>query len=159
MIYTSPLQRCLMTGRLISEATGTRSQVLDDLNDLDYGKWQGQTHTAVRERVPAEYALWRNSPDLVRFPEGESLQDLALRAADVLRFVIERHAEGTIVLVGHDAGIRALLLQSLGLPLSAYWRITPDPAALCEIVWAEGRLSVVRMNETAHLTGLVPSDE
>jgi hypothetical protein len=59
----------------------------------------------------------------VRFPDGESPQDLAARTADALRLVLARHGNDTIVLVGHDSVNRALLLQLMDLPLSAYWRI------------------------------------
>ena len=67
----------------------------------------------------ALFAAWFETPQLVRFPGGESLQDLAARVADALRFVLTRHTDGTIVIVGHDSVNRALLLQLLDLPLAA----------------------------------------
>jgi phosphoserine phosphatase len=42
-IYTSPLTRCVDTGRAIGVACSIPSQVLVDLADLDYGEWQGKT--------------------------------------------------------------------------------------------------------------------
>src|SRR5882724_5068487 len=49
IVYTSPMQRCVMTGHLIAEACHAPKLVLADLNDIDYGAWQGQTHDEVRE--------------------------------------------------------------------------------------------------------------
>jgi probable phosphoglycerate mutase len=43
----------------------------------------------------------------VRFPGGESLQDLVARTADTLRFILEHHVGDTVVLVGHDSVNRA----------------------------------------------------
>ena len=71
-------------------------------------------------------------PQLMRFPGGESLQDLVARAADALRFVLARHeaSSDTVVLVGHDSVNRALLLQLLDQPLPAYWRVAQQPCAI-----------------------------
>ncbi|MFO1467596.1 MAG: histidine phosphatase family protein [Steroidobacteraceae bacterium] len=157
IVYTSPLRRCVETGRLIAKASGVRSRVLEGLNDLDYGRWQGKTHAYVRKRWPVEYERWKTFPDLIRFPSGESLQDLALRVSDVLRELLARREGDTAVLVGHDASIRALLLQALGMPLGAYWRIQQDPAAISELDCEGGRISVRRLNDTAHLAGLGPA--
>jgi probable phosphoglycerate mutase len=89
----------------------------------------------------------------VRFPDGDSLQDLVVRTANALRFVMSRHREAmeTVVLVGHDSVNRALLLQLLEQPLSAYWRIAQGPCAINEIDIVDGSVRVLRINETYHL--------
>ena len=55
------------------------------------------------------------------------------RAANALRLVLARHPDDTIVLVGHDSVNRALLMQLLDQPLSAYWRLAQSPCCLNEI--------------------------
>ncbi|MFZ2067722.1 MAG: histidine phosphatase family protein, partial [Xanthobacteraceae bacterium] len=92
-----------------------------------------------------------------RFPDGESLQDLAARAANVLRFVLARHPDDTIVLVGHDSVNRAVLMQCLDMPLSAYRRIAQEPCCLNEIDIGGDTFRVVRINETRHLDVLAPA--
>jgi probable phosphoglycerate mutase len=87
----------------------------------------------------------------VRFPNGESLQDLVARAANALRMVLARHADETVVLVGHDSVNRALLLGLLDQPLSAYWRLAQDPCCLNEIDIDAGKIFVRRVNETRHV--------
>jgi phosphoserine phosphatase len=71
--------------------------------------------------------------------------------ANALRFVLARHANGTIVIVGHDSVNRALLLQLLDLPLSAYRRFEQSPCCLNEIDIAHGKVCIRRINETRHL--------
>ena len=73
------------------------------------------------------FNLWRSAPHLIRFPQGEALQDLVARTANALRETLERHPAQTVVFVGHDSVNRALLLQLLDQPLSAYWRLSQDP--------------------------------
>jgi phosphoserine phosphatase len=155
-IYTSPMKRCIATGAEIAEACRVAAQILGDLNDLDYGRWQWRTQDEVRAVWPDLLALWHGAPQLVRFPDGDSLQDLVRRAGDALRAVLLRHAGDAevVVLVGHDSVNRALLLQLLDQPLSAYWRMAQSPCALNEIDILNGRIRVMRMNETAHLDGI-----
>jgi broad specificity phosphatase PhoE len=88
------------------------------------------------------------TPHLVRFPKRDSLQDLVARTVNALRFVLERHTSEreTVVLVEHDCVNRALLLQLLDQPLSAYWRIAQAPCAINEIDINNGRICVQRMN-------------
>jgi len=152
-VYTSPLQRCAVTGGKIAAACGIAASVHDGLGDIDYGAWQMRTHEEVSAETPAAYRLWREKPHLVRFPGGESLQDVVARTADVLRMVLARHATDTVVLVGHDSVNRALLLQLLDQPLSAYWRLSQDPCTLNEIeVAAAGDVRIERINDTSHLS-------
>ncbi|MBM3648218.1 MAG: histidine phosphatase family protein [Alphaproteobacteria bacterium] len=151
-VYTSPAQRCVVTGGKIAAACGVEAAARDGLADIDYGAWQMRTHDEVRAAEPEAYRRWLSAPPLVRFPGGESLHDVAARAADILREVLQRHRDGTVVLVGHDSVNRALLLQLLDMPLAAYWRLVQDPCTLNEIdVAADGDVRVLRINDTSHL--------
>ncbi len=151
VVYTSPLQRCVVTGREIAAAAGVDSTVLEGLMDLHYGAWEWRTHDEVRAEWPRLFDRWLAMPHLVRFPDGESLQDLIARTSDVIRMVLERHAADTVVLVGHDSGIRTVLLQLLDQPISAYWRIAPQPASISEVDIVEREIKVLSVGETQHL--------
>lgn len=153
-IYTSPLERCVATGAAIAEACGVGTEVVDALIDIDYGAWQGKTDAEVAASEAALYAAWHDAAELVRFPGGESLQDLVARAADALRDTLARHPDDTVVLVAHDSVNRALLLQLLDQPLSAYWRLAQSPCCINEIDVTDGQIEVLRVNETAHVEGV-----
>jgi len=150
-IYSSPLKRAVITAEAIATATGATNHPIDSLNDIDYGAWQWQTPEEVRNHSPALLDVWRFTPQLCRFPDGESFQDLFARAADALRFVLDRHHDETIVFVGHDSVNRAILMQALDLPSSAYWRLTQDPCGLNELEITRGHIRVIRMNDACHL--------
>src|SRR4029077_2153876 len=91
------------------------------------------------------------APHLMRFPGGESLQDLVARTSDALRTVLARHPEQTVVMVGHDSVTRALLLQLLAQPLSAYWKLAQDPCTLNEVEVEGAKVTIRRINDTSHL--------
>jgi probable phosphoglycerate mutase len=153
-LYTSPMQRCIATGAAIGQACGLEPRILDDLNDIHYGAWQYKTYEDMKDADPRLFAAWLATPHLVRFPEGDSLQDLLARTADALRYVLEMHADETVVLVAHDSTNRALLLQLVDQPLSAYWRLAQEPCCINEIEIARGQMRILRVNDTAHVTNV-----
>jgi phosphoserine phosphatase len=150
-VYTSDMQRCVVTGAKIAQTCGVSASVVDGLMDLDYGKWQMRVQDEVKAEQPELYRLWHEAPHLMRFPGGESLQDLVARTSDALRFVLQRPPKETVVLVGHDSVNRALLLQLLDQPLSAYWKLAQDPCCLNEIDIEGDKVEVRRINDTAGL--------
>ena len=153
-IYTSPMSRCVATGAAIAAACGIAAATCDDLNDIDYGAWQFKSFEEANALDAELFATWFAMPERVRFPRGESLQDLVARAGNVLRMVLKDHPTDTVVLVGHDSINRALLLLLLDQPLSAYWRVAQDPCCLNEIDHSAGKTLVRRINETRHLDSL-----
>ena len=156
LIYSSPMRRCLDTALPLASRCGLEVASLADLNDLDFGDWQWLTHEEARAHAPALFERWLTHPQLVRFPGGESLQDLFARAANVLRLVLERHAGLTVVLVTHDSVTRALMLQVLGLPPSAYWSVAQDPCGVSEVTYEGERATVRLLNGTQHLAATGP---
>lgn len=150
-IYTSPLIRCVATGDAIAQACTLRPRILDDLRDIDYGAWQFRSYDDIRAENPGLFAAWFATPHLLRFPGGDSLQDLVARSSDALRFILANHIHDTVVLVGHDSVNRALLLQLLDQPLSSYWRLAQHPCCINEIDVLDGHVQVRRINETHHL--------
>jgi len=151
VVYTSPLQRCIQTASAIAGGCHVEVAVQEDLNDLNYGSWQWQLHSEVRGKSPGLFDCWLAAPHLMRFPDGEALQDLLARAANVVRMAMKRHPLDTVVLVSHDSVIRAMLLQLLDQPVSAYWRIVPAPCSISEVDIVGHGVRVIGINETHHL--------
>jgi probable phosphoglycerate mutase len=157
-LYTSPMGRCIATAIPISRATNIPSQPLMNLQDLDYGEWQGITHEAAEQQWPVLYERWKERPQLMRFPGGESLQDVVVRTADVVREMLSRYPDDShqVLLVAHDSVNRAILLQLLDQPLSAYWKLEQSTCAISEIVIDKEKIRIRCINDTAHLEGFRP---
>jgi probable phosphoglycerate mutase len=153
-VYTSPMGRCVATGQAIANACGVSSGALPDLIDFDYGAWQWRTVEDVRGAWPDLLAAWYATPHLVRFPNGDALQDLVARTANAVRFVLARHPDDTVAMVGHETANRAILLQLLDQPLAAYWRFAQEPCAINEIEIADGRVRVLGVNDVSHLRAM-----
>ena len=155
VVVTSPRKRCQATGAEVAQECGIRTQVQEGFDDFDYGQWQWKTHAEVEAEFPAESERWQRAPQWMQFPEGESLQAVALRTTDALRALFVRHKAQTVVLVAHDSVNRVILTQALDLPLSAYWRIQQEPCCINLMTFdGEMQMRVLRLNDVAHLHDL-----
>ena len=150
-LYASPLQRCLATAAQISNTTGVEVRPLEGLLDIDYGDWTWRTHEDVAREDPQAWKIWRETPDEMRFPGGESLADMAERATGALRTVSERAPNTCIALVTHDAVVRALVVQAMGLSLRLYHRLTVAPASVSELALERAGPDLVRLSDTGHI--------
>jgi broad specificity phosphatase PhoE len=151
-IFCSPMGRCVSTAQAISERCHLPVEIVQSLTDIDYGGWQWKTKEEVARDSPEQYRTWMERPALMQFPGGESFQNLLTRAADAVRAALARSTEGPLILVAHDSVNRAMLLQLLDLPMSAYWRLAQSPCAISEVQISQERIVLARLNQTTHLT-------
>jgi broad specificity phosphatase PhoE len=158
IVYASPMMRCLQTAGLIARACNTSCEELAVLNDTDYGTWQNRTYNEIAYSHPDQFHTWLTAPDLMRFPHGEALQDVAVRAGEALRFLLKHHQEKTVVLVSHGSFLRTLILPILGQPLSAYWRLIIAACGVSQIEVSDAESLVTSVNQTSHLSDLAPTE-
>lgn len=153
-IYTSPLGRCVDTGKIVGQPAQRVPQPVADLIDRDYGQWQGLSHVEVHERWPETFARWRDLPQTAVIPGGERLLDVTTRTLRALHAILHRHRGKTVVVVAHDSVNRALLLYALDWPLQRYGWIEQAPCTLNVLDYAGGKLRVLTLNETGHIVGV-----
>ena len=157
VIYSSPLSRAMDTGQAISDRlasfhqTVVPVQVVPELSDFDFGDWQGLTPEEARQRWPEEIEAWYTSPQIVRIPGGETLQDLRERAMKVIRDLVSQHLGETIAVVSHTDVNRIILLDMLGLKNESFWRLRQDTCAINVVEAENGSFAIVTMNDTCHL--------
>ena len=80
VVYSSPLQRAVKTAEAIAAPQKLKVKIVENLNDIDCGEWQGLTLKEVKERYEDIYQDWLDTPEQVRIPGGESLEDVRSRA-------------------------------------------------------------------------------
>jgi len=152
----SPLLRARQTAEI---ALGERADLLDfdpGLMEISHGEWEGRLASEIRETYPELQRAWRERPETVRLPGGESFLEVQDRAWAAFRRACEGLGEtDTLLVAGHDGSNRAILCRVLGLPLARVWSFRQAPTCLnlLEGAGPEG-LVLVRLNDATHLSPL-----
>ncbi|UCD71753.1 MAG: histidine phosphatase family protein [Syntrophobacterales bacterium] len=152
-VYSSPLSRAVKTAEAIARYQAREVRVLDGLIDIDLGQWQGVSHEKVRERYGELYRQWKDTPHLVRFPGGESLEEVRERALRVIHEAIPDHTDETLVMVSHRVVNKIVLCGLLGLDNSHFWQIGQDTGCINILEFGEG-FTLRRLNDTSHLVAI-----
>jgi len=151
----SPLSRADRTARLALGAEREAMLRTDaGLAEIAHGTWEGLLASEIRERDPERLAAWRDTPDTVLMPGGESLQQVFDRAWPAFVAAIDGLGpDDTALIVAHDAVNRVILCRILGIPFSRLWTFRQAPTTLNLLEGADAdHLDVVRLNDCAHHT-------
>jgi len=158
-VYSSPLRRALFTAEIAARRLGLGVSVLPGLIDIDYGEWQGLTPDEAAARYGGLYASWLKSPQSVKFPGGEGLEEVRERASEAVYEVVGQHPRETVVLVSHKVVCQTLILSLLGLDNSHFWQIVQDNCAVNVFEVRGSTPSALLLNDTCHLRrlGTIPA--
>jgi broad specificity phosphatase PhoE len=115
-VFTSPARRAVATAALAG-LTGAKQD--PDLQEWDYGGYEGRTTAEIRTERPGWYR-WRSGviPGDAAHP-GETLAEVGARADAVLARVRPLLAEGDVALVAHGHLLRVLTARWLRLEPAA----------------------------------------
>ena len=155
-IYSSPVKRALNTANIVARYQKVAVRIAEGLIDFDFGEWQSLPEQEVKRLYPAILNEWHNSPDKVKMPGGESLEDVRRRAVEVVNDVLFRH-QGNVLLVSHRVVIKVLICYMLGLDNSHFRNINQDVGGITLFDYADGRFVLIRHNDTSHLRELKKS--
>ena len=171
--YTSPLRRARATALalLAAHGQGLAPSDDDDLMEIDLEPWSGLRRSEVASVDPEGERLWRLSPELLQLERSDGrrfrpLIDLMVQAGRIRDRLVSLHfpalAEGetTVLVVAHNAILRALVLQLLGLPASHFRRLRLDNASVSVFNLSTGpaglEVQIESLNGTTHLCQSLP---
>ena len=117
-------------------ALALNATIEPQLRDCDYGRWAGRTLADIERDEPQAMAQWLGDPAAAPHG-GESIAALIERAGSWLAS-LDAHS-GQLVAVTHQSVIRAVLVQALGAPPKAFWRIDVPPLAIVELKGSSSR--------------------
>jgi broad specificity phosphatase PhoE len=152
-VYSSPLKRAARTAEAVARRHKLRVEIANGLTDCDFGQWQGLHLKEVRDKYSQLYQQWAESPQLVKLPGGESLDEVRERALAVVNGVTAKH-RGRVVLVSHRVVNKVLICSLLGLDNSHFWNIRQDVCGTTFFSYENGRLVLTRHNDTSYLKPL-----
>jgi broad specificity phosphatase PhoE len=119
-VWTSPLARARRTCELAG--FGDRAVAEPDLQEWDYGEYEGLTHAQILARNPG-WVVFRDGA-----PGGESPADAGARADRLIARL--RALDGDTLLFGHGHFSRVLGARWIGLPVLGATRLLLATAAV-----------------------------
>jgi alpha-ribazole phosphatase len=149
-VVSSPARRAVDTALPLAEPGGLEVEILDGLRELDFGELEGKTYDEIAETRPELYAQWMAAPTSVRFPGGESYDDLRLRVEEAAARLREAFTESTVAVVTHGGVVRALVAGVLGIPPERIFRLGVDYASVTVVEWVQGEPVVRVLNARSY---------
>lgn len=148
-IYTSPLERARETALPLAQSRGLEALALPQLQELDYGMWQGSNLSDLSG--DPYWEAYNSCRSLYRIPGGETLMEAQMRMLQALEWLRAEHAEANLALIGHGDPIKALLIHMLGMPLDLVNRLDIMPASISMVEFSSGHPQVRCINDLGNL--------
>jgi probable phosphomutase (TIGR03848 family) len=143
-IYSSPMDRCIETARIIADKHGLPARTRRDLAEVEYGTWTNRSLKAVaRTKLWSSVQKW---PAGTRFPEGESFVEIQSRGVAVLEDLRIRHPKDRICVVSHGDVIRLVMAHYMGIHLDLFQRILVTPSSISVLSVTDSGPLVLTLN-------------
>ncbi|MFC5405068.1 histidine phosphatase family protein [Cohnella soli] len=151
-VYCSPLQRSRQTASIIGQMLNLVPTVDERLYEIDFGLWEGLSRREIEETYGPEWAAWTRDTDTYRAgTTGNTGAEIAQRYQLFANEQSAKHAEESILIIGHNTANRLFITATLDLPCRKYRSITQHNCGISiadrldeEYVW-------IQINGTAHL--------
>jgi broad specificity phosphatase PhoE len=153
-VYSSPLSRSMETAENIAKFHNISVTPLDAIVDISYGEWEGLENQEVQKKYPELHDLWLREPHKVKFPKGESLDEVRSRTMAALDELIVKHRDENFALVAHRVPNKVICCALLGLDNSHFWRIQQDTASTNLFTYQNGNWIISFLNDTSYLKSL-----
>lgn len=146
-VYTSPLQRAHHTAAI---ASGNNQPITVDrrLIEASFGEWEGKTRAEFIAENPELWNAWAREPDYARAGgTGETALEIVTRVDDFFKDILQKHPNGTILVVAHNAVNRFYVAWKLGMPLRNYRQIVQENSSVTLFSLDEqGEFSLLKLN-------------
>lgn len=149
-LYSSPLLRTMETAAPLAESLGLQIRPLDGIAEVRYGRWEGESLETL-----SKDELWKvvqGFPSAMRFPEGERMRDVQMRAVAAVEEVAARLQEKQrAVIVSHADVIKSVAAHYAGIHFDLFQRLVISPASLTIIGLTPHAPRIITLNDRAHV--------
>lgn len=151
-IYSSDLKRAHETAQHIAEHHGLSVQLEPGLQEMNQGDLEGLSFPDIRDQYAEVLKQWRESPETLRLPSGESLIEVQERAWKVFEKVHDNHLGETVVAVSHNLTIITLLCKISGVGLKGFRDFHIEATSKNVVTSEDGSLRIDVINDVSHLS-------
>ncbi len=160
---SSPLFRPKETAQIILQHhPHITLDLREPLTEICHGLWEGKLKSEIEADFPGMLQEWKDAPETVQMPGGETLQQVWDRAVACWQQIVKNYHEPnnpkTGIVVAHDAINKVILCQLLGLQPNNFWNIKQGNGCVSVIDYPqglEGEPVLQAINITTHLGGVL----
>ncbi len=170
-IYSSPLVRAAETAKTINKSFKNEQEIIFDNNllEVDLSEWSGLKIEEIKKKFPEIYPIWRNDPENLILKRSDNqtykpIQELFDQANDFIKDILKIYLDKDdvkILVVGHNAILRCLILMLLDKPKQGFRKIRLENASfsILNILRKDSsfKTQVECLNQTAHLNKKIPN--
>jgi len=170
-IYSSPLLRASETANTIKKSFNKKHNVIYDENllEVDLSSWSGLTINEVKNKYPENYTVWKNDPEHLTLERSDNknyqpIQELYNQANNFLKDILKNYLQKgnvNILIVGHNAILRCLILALIGKPKKGFRKIRLENASFSILNISKKnnnsyKTQIECLNQTSHLNQNIP---
>ena len=152
-VVCSPLRRCQQTAAAVVEGRDLRVETVEDLIEVDFGRWEGKTFAEADAADPELHARWLKDTS-VACPGGESLRAVHRRVSAARRKLQQRYAGQTVLVASHVNPIKSFVRQALDSGPQTPNHLFLELASVSEVEFFDGGSTLHRFNDVGHLGAL-----
>ena len=115
-IVSSPLQRCALFARELSQQLALPVSFDKDLQELHFGEWEGCSPAALMETDAEALGLFWTDPYGFTPPQGEPVPEFSARVLSAVSRLQQQFAGERVLVVCHGGVIKLLLARARGVP-------------------------------------------
>nr|WP_075487765.1 histidine phosphatase family protein [Prochlorococcus marinus] len=170
-IYSSPLVRAAETAKTIKKTFNKEQNIEfdDNLLEVDLGEWSGLKIDEIKNKFPAIYPIWKNDPENLILKRNDNktykpIQELFYQATNFLEGILKTYQDQediNILVVGHNAILRCLILLLLGKPKQGFRKIRLENASFSILNISRKdksfKTQIECLNQTSHLNKNIPN--
>ena len=154
-IFSSRQKRALETAQAVGRRQHVAVTVIDGLEEVEFGEWEGKTWDEISREYPEEFKVWCTEPAEIVPPGGESRPQIYRRIGNALKEILRR-SRGDIAIVSHGAALAYMVSIMLEKELGDHDEIIVKNASISTVEYDRetGKFHMVEANDVSHLKAL-----
>lgn len=154
-IFSSRQKRALETAQAVGRRQHVAVTVIDGLEEVEFGEWEGKTWDEISREYPEEFKVWCTEPAEIVPPGGESRPQIYRRIGNALNEILRR-SRGDIAIVSHGAALAYMVSLMLEKELGDHDEIIVKNASISTVEYDRetGKFHMAEANDVSHLKAL-----
>ena len=154
-IFSSRQKRALETAQAVGRRQHVDVTVIDGLEEVEFGEWEGKTWDEISREYPEEFKVWCTEPAEIVPPGGESRPQIYRRIGNALKEILRR-SRGDIAIVSHGAALAYMVSIMLEKELGDHDEIIVKNASISTVEYDRetGKFHMAEANDVSHLKAL-----